>query len=161
LAGKPGKNRVGFQNFDHRLAEFTAVSSRHNFASELVGNKLQSVADAQNGKSGVKELGGQGRAACPAYGIGTPREDNAGRMGSPNFLDSRIVGHNLAIYRQLADPASNELSILRTKIQNQDVFAVNGLAPGSNLVVTCGRVIRYLRRLLNSTETNKFDGIVF
>jgi hypothetical protein len=46
LFGKTGKERIWLQYVDHRLAELTAVSSRHNPSTKIMSYELKSIANA-------------------------------------------------------------------------------------------------------------------
>ena len=77
----------------------------------------------------MKELRRKGRAPRPADGVGAAGQYDAGRVAAADLLLRRVVRDNLAVDGKLTDSAPDELCVLRTKIQDKDVFAVNGLAP--------------------------------
>jgi len=74
-----------------------------------------------------------------------------------DLLHGGIKGDNLAVHREFPDSPPDELSILRAKIQNQDGFAVNGLAPDSKWLYFAD-FIKYRTQLPNSTETKSENG---
>jgi len=67
------EQRVGLEDINHSLAEFPAVPSRNDPASEAVGNELKAIADSQGREPRLKKLRGKGRAAGPENGIRTSR----------------------------------------------------------------------------------------
>ena len=53
-----------------------------------------------------------------------------------------MVGGNFAVYRQLPHSAGDQLGILRTEIENENILTVNDLLPG---IIDA----RFSRRLVN------------
>ncbi len=120
----------GRQNVYHGLAELPAIAAGNDAPSQNLGHELKPIADPEYRKAQIKKFRGKRGASRSADGIRSTRQYHSRRAGSAYLIHRGIEGNNLAVYGQLTNSTGDELSILATKIQNQDAFAVNGLAPG-------------------------------
>jgi hypothetical protein len=128
-AREAGEETIRFEDLVRGFSELALVA-RDNYSAELLGEKLHPVADAQNrdaeSKKTVRKIG----AAGPADGIGASGEYHTSRVQRLDPLHRGGKGNYLAVDRKFAHAACDELGILRTKVEDQDGFAMNGYAPG-------------------------------
>ena len=89
LRGQTGKKRIGLQNLHHGFAKLASVAPGTTRPPKILGDELQSIADAQNGKSGFEKVRGKRWAPCPADGIRASGENNTGRAQGLYFLQLR------------------------------------------------------------------------
>ena len=111
-------------------------------SSQRVADPLQSVTDAQHWETNPEKFQRQGRAALATNGIRAPGEDDPRRVRRTDLFEGRMVGGNFAVYRQLPHSAGDQLGILRTEIENENILTVNDLLPG---IIDA----RFSRRLVN------------
>jgi hypothetical protein len=136
------------------FAELSPVATRNDATSQDMRDQLQAVTNSQYRHSGLKNLRRKGRASRTANGIGAPGKNQAGRAFGPYLFKGLIIGNNLAIHGQFSNPTCDQLCVLRTKIQNENIFAVNELAPGYNWLYFAD-FLKYRSILSNSTERNE------
>ena len=100
-------------------AVFTTRSALH-FSAEGVGDPVKAVADAENGKAHVEDLGvadGRGRVV---NGGGAAGEDYARGLIATDLIERCSARENGGEDVTLADAASDELRVLRAEVENDD-----------------------------------------
>ena len=118
---KPHEELPGFDDVEDRLAVFACFSAG-DLSPEGLDHELQPVADPENRDSKFKD----GRVALRRIrGIdarGAAREDDSFRILRPDRRRRRMVRHDFAVDPAFADPAGDQLTVLRTEIENDDRF---------------------------------------
>ena len=102
-------------------AAVLAAGAWGNFTAEPLAEELHAVADAEDGDAGVVDaLVGLGRALGVDAG-GAAGEDDAG--GAQAFEDAGgdIVADDFRVDVELAHAARDDLRVLRTKIEDENL----------------------------------------
>jgi len=103
-----------------------ALVGGFDLAAELVGEELHAVADAEDGKSGLEDVGRQlGRVVVVDRGRAA-REDEAGRVELADVVPGGVVGDELGVDAGLADAAGDEHRELRPEVEDDDGLRVDG-----------------------------------
>ena len=133
MFGQAIENHVGLHDVHDRFPELTPIPSGNHLATKILSNQLKSIADAQNGQTRPKKIPGEGKGCLARHTeSGLPERITPSGLELPNFFQSGEIRHDFAVHGQFTNSAADQLSVLRTKIKNQNIFAVNGLAPGEN-----------------------------
>lgn len=119
-----GEEGSGIGQIYDGLAEFPLISGYYLPASRPC-HQLQAVTDSQHGNTQIEKLGRQPGAPRPADGIGAPRKNDSDGLQAFYTVHRRSKGGDFTVNRKLADPARDQLGILRAKIQNEYRLAVN------------------------------------
>ncbi len=93
-------------------------------ATELLGDGLHAVADAENRQPEIEQRRRHHRLFAIEGRLGAARQDKTARAKFLDVLKIGIPGVDFAIDARLAHPARDQLSVLRTEIQNQDSIVV-------------------------------------
>jgi hypothetical protein len=112
---------VGVGDFEGAFAVF-AFFAAFDFAAEVMGEELEAVADAKDGDAEGEDVfvGQRGFVAIDAGGAAG--EDDAVGLEGCNVLGGSVIGENGAVYVGFANTPRNDLRVLRTKIQNNNLF---------------------------------------
>src|SRR5262249_48940127 len=97
------------------LAVF-AFKTGLDFAAQELGQKLQSIADPQEGNSAFKEGRVRQRRVLRVNAGRAAGKNNALRRERGQFADGGIVAQNLRIDIAFADAPRDDLRVLRAKI---------------------------------------------
>ena len=92
-----------------------------DLAAERHGRDLVTVAKAQDGKAQVKDGGVDGRSVLGIHGGRTAGKDERGGVHLANLVGRDVAGNNLGIHVEVADATGNELTVLRTKVEYEDL----------------------------------------
>ena len=89
-------------------------------SAKLVGDDLETIADAENGNAKIEEL--RGRMGCTGIidACRTSGKDDAPRLERFDLFDREVEGMELGIDAGLTHSARDELGILCTEIENED-----------------------------------------
>ena len=120
LAGQAvEQGRVGAEHLDRRTAELGGPGARDR-AAERQRHRLEAVADAERRDAGREHGRVDRRGARGVDRGGTAGQDDGGRSPGEHLLDRHRVRHDLAVDPRLADPAGDELRVLRAEVDDQD-----------------------------------------
>ena len=125
LGRQPGEEMTPGHNLDARVAVFAVGAGLHRAAERLRG-ELHAVADAQNRNAEVEQGGVAERGALFEDAVRSARENDAGRHPRAQGVGGRVEADDLRVDVLLADPAGDELGVLRAEIQNGDPFVLHG-----------------------------------
>jgi hypothetical protein len=78
--------------------ELHPTARRNDSSSHYLGNKLQAIANTQDGNIGFKEFKGERGASFSTNRIRSARENNTFRFGDLDFLQGVVIGCNFTIY---------------------------------------------------------------
>ena len=92
-----------------------------DLAAERHGRDLMAVAKAQNGKAQVKDGGIDGRSVLGIHRSRAAREDERRGVHFANLIGRDVAGNDLGIHVEVADATGNELTVLRTKVEYEDL----------------------------------------
>ena len=105
-------------DFQFGPAVFAGAGAGHGSAKRL-GHRLEAVADAEHRQAEVEQRGIQLRGAL---GVDTGRaagQHDGLRVLGLDLLDGRGVRDDLGVHPRLADPASDQLRVLRAEVDHQ------------------------------------------
>ena len=91
-----------------------------DFASELVRDEVQAVADAEHRQAKRKHAVVGGRSVMIVNGRRSPAQNDAGRPVALDFTQRSGTGQDNGKYFKFADAARNELRVLRAEVENDD-----------------------------------------
>ncbi len=113
------KARPRVADLDHRVAELT-MRRRRDASAQRVGHQLHAVADAEHGRAHLEHRGIRFRRAALGNALGPAREDDADRLSRAQHVHRRMERQNLAVDRQLAQPARDQLRELRAEVEDEN-----------------------------------------
>src|SRR6185312_2640479 len=111
---------------DPGVAEFASVAAFHR-APELHGHRLQAVADAQQRHAEIEDSLRDARRARRDRGFRTAGKDDPLRRKLRDLLRRVVPGPDLAIHADLAHPSRDQLRVLRTEVEDEDLVGVDVL----------------------------------
>ena len=93
-----------------------------HLAIEQVGGELRAVADAEDRNAEVVETDGNRRGAVFIHGRGAAGQHDADRVHGFDLREvgGHRAGMDLAVDALLADPARDQLRVLRSEIEDQN-----------------------------------------
>ena len=97
-----------------------ALGAGTDFASELVRDEVQAVADAEHRQAECEHAIIGWRSVMIVNGRGSPAQNNAGRPVALDFTQRGGAGQDDRKYFKFADAARNELRVLRAEVENDD-----------------------------------------
>jgi hypothetical protein len=97
-----------------------ALGGALDAGAEQVSGELEPVTDAQDGHADIEERGVHARRARAVDAGRAAREDDRPRGHPPELAQGEVEGMDLAVHAALADPARDELGVLRSEIEDQD-----------------------------------------
>ena len=92
-----------------------------DLAAERHGRDLMAVAEAQDGKAQVKDGRIDGRSVLGVHGGRAARKDERRGVHLANLIGRDVAGNDLGIHVEVADATGNELTVLRTKVEYEDL----------------------------------------
>ena len=92
-----------------------------DLAAERHGCDLMAVAKAQDGKAQVKDGRIDGRSVLGIHRSRTAGKDERRGVHLANLVGRDVAGNNLGIHIEVADATGNELTVLRTKVEYEDL----------------------------------------
>ena len=104
---------------ERRVAEL-ALRRRLDSPAERVGHELHAVADAEDGHASSKTARIAARRAGLGHALRAAREDDARPAAAARSPPAACRRQDLGVDRQLAQPARNQLRVLRAEIENDD-----------------------------------------
>jgi hypothetical protein len=104
-----------------RLAILAARTGAHD-AAELARHQLHPVADAEDRQTAVVHGGVHRRRIGFIAGGGTSGEDDTEWFALQYLLQRSVIGHDLTVNFALPDTAGDQLGVLRSEIQDNDIF---------------------------------------
>ena len=119
VAGSESKRGLVFQERDFGVAVFALVGGA-NFAAEVMDDVLESVADAEGGQAEREDCGVGGRRVGVVDGAGASAEDEADGVVRVDLSDGRGAGQDDGEDVVFADPAGDELGVLRAEVEDDD-----------------------------------------
>ena len=117
----------------HLCATIFATGSAGHLAAELMRNQLRAIADAENRDSGVVDRWVKAWCTVNVHALGTAGQDDRRRIFSGNFSCCDRVRHDFGIDVVFTDSASDQLRVLRSKIDDE-----NGIALSHTVIVVGG-----------------------
>ena len=97
----------------------TFMGAAAYFATELLGDQLRPVADAENRDTEVVDAGVEARRAVDVHALRPTAEDDRRRWVGGDLGGGDAVRHDLAVHVQLAHPSGDELGVLRSEVHDQ------------------------------------------
>jgi hypothetical protein len=89
-------------------------------AAQLRRHRLHAIADTKH-RHALRPHGvGRARRIALGHAVGSAREHDALRREAPHEIIADVVRMNLAVDVRLAQPARDELRVLRAEIEDQD-----------------------------------------
>ena len=79
------------------------------------------VAEAQDGKAQVKDGRIDGRSVLGIHGSRAAGKDERRGVHLANLVGRDVAGNDLGIHVEVADATGNELTVLRTKVEYEDL----------------------------------------
>ncbi len=126
---------------DLRVAELAHAPGLDR-AAQLRRHRLHAVADAEH-RHALRPHGvGRARRIALGHAVGPAREHDALRCEAPHEIVADVVRMNLAVDVRLAQPARDELRVLRAEIENQDP----GMGRGGHEISRASRASALHRR---------------
>ena len=113
----------GLQHFEARVAVL-AVRGAIDGAAEELGHELQAVADAKDRNAEVEHGAVDERRAGLLDAEGASGKYDPARLEGADLLHGHRAGMDLAVDVQLANAAGDELRVLRTEIEDEDLLGV-------------------------------------
>ena len=101
-----------------------AVRGAIDGAAEELGHELQAVADAKDRNAEVEHGAVDERRAGLIDAEGASGKDDPARLEGADLLHGHRAGMDLAVDVQLANAAGDELRVLRTEIEDEDLLGV-------------------------------------
>ena len=92
-----------------------------DLAAERHGRDLMTVAEAQDGKAQVKDGRIDGRSVLGIHRSRAAGKDERRGVHLANLVGRDVAGNNLGIHVEVADATGNELTVLRTKVEYEDL----------------------------------------
>ena len=92
-----------------------------DLAAERHGRDLMAVAKAQDGKAQVKDGRIDGRSVLGIHRSRAARKDERRGVHLANLIGRDVAGNDLGIHVEVADATGNELTVLRTKVEYEDL----------------------------------------
>ncbi len=89
--------------------------------AERHGRDLMAVAKAQNGKAKVKDGRIDGWSVLGIHRSRAAGKDERGGVHLANLVGRDVAGDDLGIHVEVADATGNELTVLRTKVEYEDL----------------------------------------
>ena len=126
---------------DERLAELAAVAL-FDLATQLLGQRLLAVADAQHRQAAIQDRLRNARAILVDDRGGATRQDDGRGLDPRERLTSGLEGHDLAIDPRLAHAACDELGDLAAEIDDEDAV---GVLHGGPIAMSCQKSYRGAR----------------
>src|SRR3989338_7656407 len=118
------EKRLTMENLDHGLAIFP-LSRRMDLAAQGLRHPLKTITNSQHGDFKIKNpwigLGG----LRVGHTRGSPGKNNTLGMKTFYFFKGGETGINLTINIRLANPAGDELGVLGTEIEDEDLVHRN------------------------------------
>ncbi len=111
-------------NFNLRVAELTFVGC-FNMATKLHRHGLHAVADAEHRHTGFKHVLRGARAVGFGGAFRATGENDTAWIEFANLCFSDIPRPQLTVNAQLTDATRDQLSVLRTEIQNENAMFMN------------------------------------
>ena len=108
------------------LADFAGFDA----AAELLRHGLHAVADAEDRDAELEHVLGRPRGRLLVGGHVAAGEDHAARAELAHEGVADIVGVNLAVNLGFADPAGDELRVLRAEVEDQ--YLLTATRPGNS-----------------------------
>ena len=113
----------GLQNLDPGMAVFT-VRFPVDGPAEQLGHELQAVADAQDRDAHLEHRPVHERRPGLLHAEGASRKDDPPRREGADLLQRHRAGMDLAIDVQLAHAARDQLRVLRSEVEDEDLLGV-------------------------------------
>ena len=114
---------------------WSSTPCRHHLPAELGGHGVQAVTDAQDRHVQFEyDLGGRG-PVDGGGGFRPAREHDAPRGEAADVVLVCVPGQDFTVHPDLADPAGNQLRVLRTEIENQDPVEMDVVLHGCSFRV--------------------------
>jgi len=108
-----------------RLAVFPVLPGK-DFAAQLMSHQLHSVTDAQHRDAQLEQAGIGCRSSLFVDAGGASAQDDAAWIAGQYLFEGRVIGEKLAVDVALADPARDELAVLRSEVQHHDALFRSG-----------------------------------
>ena len=106
-------------------------------SAHQLGHELQPVADAEDRHAQLEDLRIDHRRAGLLDAVGAAGEDDALGPEGADLLERHRAGMELAIDVQLADPAGDQLRVLRPEVEDQDLFCMDVRHPALQEAAQC------------------------
>ncbi len=127
LAGRAGEAIEQLVRRDrlHRRVAKLARMPAFDRAAELHRHRLHAVADAEQRQAGFERLLRRARRGLFGRRFGPARQDDSARRELRDLGRIVVPGPDLAIDADLADAPRDQLCVLRTEIEDQDLVGVD------------------------------------
>ena len=128
--GKIAEERgIGAGHGDRGAAELREPRAG-DLAAEREGHRLEAVADSERRDAGVEQARVDLGSAVGVHRRRATGQDHGDRVLGQHLRDGHRRGDDLAVDRGLADPAGDELRVLRAEIDDEDGAVVDGAHRG-------------------------------
>jgi hypothetical protein len=91
-------------------------------AAELEHHGLHPVTDAEHGDAEFEQLAAQARSTLGVHGCRPPREHEGGRVAVADDLEVEVVGQHLGVDLALANTAGDQLRVLATEVEHENLL---------------------------------------
>ncbi|CAB4783225.1 unannotated protein [freshwater metagenome] len=135
LGGDIGRDQCAFRAGDasHLRATIFATGSAGHLATELMRNQLRTVADAENRDTGVVDRWIKSGCTVDVHALGAAGKNDRRWIFGGDFGCCDRVRHDFGINVVFTDSASDQLRVLRPKIDDE-----NGIALSHTVIVVGG-----------------------
>src|SRR5690606_3475997 len=99
------------------------LAARLHLAAELLGHELLAVADAEHGDAELEEAGVALRRRRIVDAVGAAAQHDGAWGERPDLGERKRAGMDLAVDVAFADASRDELGVLRTAVEDQDLLA--------------------------------------
>ncbi len=145
VLGDPGQQRARRAHRHRRPAEL-AQPGPADLAAERLRHRLEPVADPERRHPGLEQPGLDPRRALCVHRLRPAGQHDRLRVPGQHLLDRHRVRHDLGVHLGLADPARDQLRVLRPEVDNQNQLMLTH--PQSLSVQVSRAVIRGPQRLV-------------
>ena len=124
MVAQAAQQRVVRDQLHFGMAEFACVG-RFRRATQLRGQGLHAVADAEDRQAAVEHLLRRFRRTVLGGGLRSARQDDALRAELRDLLRIVVPRPDFAVDADLADAAGNQLRVLRAEIEDEDLVGMD------------------------------------
>src|SRR4029079_10521828 len=102
---------------------------RDDVAAQLAGHELGAVADAEDGNPPRPDAGVRLRRVRVVDGVRAAGEDDRLRVAALDLRPRRVVGDELGVDVELADPPGDQLGELAAEVEDDDRIGLADIGP--------------------------------
>ncbi len=113
------QTRTGLADLHKGMPEFP-MRRRRDAPSQRVGHQLHAVADSQYGSAQLQHCRVRFRCTRLRNALRSAGQNEAGGFARAQLVDRGVEWQNLAVDRQLAQPARDQLRELRAEVEDEN-----------------------------------------